>query len=174
MLNCSVVSDSLHVWLRVSVMSDSWTVAHHAPLSMGFSRQEYWSGWPCPPLGDLPNPGMNPGVLHCRQILYLLSHQGGPRIPEWVAYPFSRGSSQARNWTGVSWIASGFFYQLSHQGSPGRVTIGDYKFLYLSGWKCVSLGTKHKQQIGLRSSGIFLNPEKHLWLHADFGVWKEK
>ena len=35
-----------------------YTVAHQAPLSMGFSRQEYWSGLPCPPPGDLPNPGM--------------------------------------------------------------------------------------------------------------------
>ena len=37
-----------------------WTVAHQVPLSMGFSRQEYWSGLPCPPPGDLPNPGMEP------------------------------------------------------------------------------------------------------------------
>ena len=35
-----------------------WTVALQAPLSMGFSRQEYWSGLPCPPPGDLPNPGI--------------------------------------------------------------------------------------------------------------------
>ena len=35
-----------------------WTVACQAPLSMGFSRQEYWSGLPCPPPGDLPNPGI--------------------------------------------------------------------------------------------------------------------
>ena len=35
-----------------------WTIAHQAPLSMGFSRQEYWSGLPCPPPGDLPNPGI--------------------------------------------------------------------------------------------------------------------
>ena len=44
-------------------MSDSatpWTVAYHAPPSMGFSRQEYWSGLPFPPLGDLPNPGIEP------------------------------------------------------------------------------------------------------------------
>ena len=34
-----------------------WTVAHQAPLSTGFSRQEYWSRLPCPPPGDLPNPG---------------------------------------------------------------------------------------------------------------------
>ena len=37
-----------------------WTVAHQAPLSMVFSRQEYWSGLPCPPPGDLPDPGMGP------------------------------------------------------------------------------------------------------------------
>ena len=37
-----------------------WIVAHQAPLSMGFSRQDYWSGLPCPPPGDLPNPGIRP------------------------------------------------------------------------------------------------------------------
>ena len=37
-----------------------WTVACQAPLSLGFSRQEYWSGLPCPPPGDLPNPGIEP------------------------------------------------------------------------------------------------------------------
>ena len=38
-----------------------WTVAYQAPLSMGFSRQEYWSGLPFPSPGDLPNPGLEPG-----------------------------------------------------------------------------------------------------------------
>ena len=71
-------------------------VAHQDPLSMGFYKQEYWSGLPCPPLGDLSNPGL----LHCRQILYHLSHQRSPRILEWLAYPFVRGSSWPRNWTG--------------------------------------------------------------------------
>ena len=40
-----------------------WTVARQAPLSMEFSRQEYWSGLPCPPLEDLPDPGMEPMSL---------------------------------------------------------------------------------------------------------------
>ena len=40
-----------------------WTIAHQAPLSMGFSRQEYWSGLPCSPPGDLPEPGMKPAFL---------------------------------------------------------------------------------------------------------------
>ena len=38
-----------------------WTVVCQAPLSTGFSRQEYWSGWPCPPPGDLPDPGIKAG-----------------------------------------------------------------------------------------------------------------
>ena len=41
-------------------LCDPWTVADQAPLSMGCSRQEYWSALPCPPPGDLPNPGIKP------------------------------------------------------------------------------------------------------------------
>ena len=51
----------------------------------------------------------NQGLLHCRRILYQLSHKGSLRILEWVAYPFSRGSSWPRNQTRVSCIAGGFF-----------------------------------------------------------------
>ena len=40
-----------------------WTVAHQALLSMKFSRQEYWNGWPCPPPGDLPHSGVEPTLL---------------------------------------------------------------------------------------------------------------
>ena len=43
--------------------------------------------------GIFPAQGLNSGLPHCRLILYQLSHQGSPRILEWVAYPFSRGSS---------------------------------------------------------------------------------
>ena len=60
----------------VWIFETPWTVAHQATLSMGFSRQEYWSGRPCPPPGDLPNPGSEPVSLmfSCigRQVLYLL------------------------------------------------------------------------------------------------------
>ena len=44
----------------VQLFATQWTVAHQAPLSMGFSRQEYWNGLPCPPPGDLPNPVIKP------------------------------------------------------------------------------------------------------------------
>ena len=60
----------------LSHVATPWTVAHQAPLSMEFSRQEYWSGLPFLPPGDLPTQGSDPGLPHCRQILYCLNHQG--------------------------------------------------------------------------------------------------
>ena len=45
---------------RVQIFMTPWTVGHHVPLFMGFSRQEYWSGLPFPSPGDLPNPGIEP------------------------------------------------------------------------------------------------------------------
>ena len=59
--------------------------------------------------GIFPTQRTNSGPLHCRWILSQLSHQGSPRILEWVAYPFSRGASQPRDQTGVSCVAGGFF-----------------------------------------------------------------
>ena len=59
--------------------------------------------------GIFPTQGSNPGLPHCRRILYQLSHKGSPRILEWIAYPFSSGSSRPRNQTRVSCIAGGFF-----------------------------------------------------------------
>ena len=56
-----------------------------------------------------PIQGFKPGLLYCRWILYCLSHQRSPWILEWVAYPFPKGSSWPRNWTGVSCTADRFF-----------------------------------------------------------------
>ena len=168
---------------RVRFFTTPWTAAYQAPPSMGFSRQESWSGLPLPytnyivnnyihllkiPLiwyfkclqktfktnrfrklkrkvkwkwqslspvdsllphglhspcnspgqntrvgscsllqGIFPTQGWNPGLPLWRWIIYQLSQQRSPRILEWVAYPFSRGSSQPRNWTRDSWIAGG-------------------------------------------------------------------
>ena len=133
----TVVCYVLSHFSRVRLFATLWTVAHQAPLSMGFSREELWSGLPYPPPGDLPSPGIEPrsptllvgslqselpgksknsgvgslsllqgivltqksnqGLLHCRQILYQLSHKGSPR------------SSGPSNQTRVSCIADGFF-----------------------------------------------------------------
>ena len=61
-----------HVQLFVTL----WTIAHQAPLFMEFSRQEYWSGLHALLWGIFSTQGSNPGILHCGQILYHLSHQG--------------------------------------------------------------------------------------------------
>ena len=59
--------------------------------------------------GIFPTQRLNPGLPHCGRILYQLSHRGNPRILEWVAFPFSRGFSQLRNWTRVFFIEGRFF-----------------------------------------------------------------
>ena len=51
---------------RVRLFVTPWTEAYQAPPSMGFSRQEYWSGLPCPPPGDLLTQGLDLHLLHCR------------------------------------------------------------------------------------------------------------
>ena len=53
-------------------LATPWTIACQAPLSMGFSRQGYWSGLPFPSLGDLPDPGIKPGspALHANLSIY--------------------------------------------------------------------------------------------------------
>ena len=86
-----------------------WTVARQAPLSIEFSREEYWSRLPFPSPGDFPDPGTEPRSPALQAILYQLIQQGSPRILKWEAYPFSIGSSQPRNQTGASCIAGGFF-----------------------------------------------------------------
>ena len=48
---------------HVQLFATLWTVDHQAPLSMGFPRQEYWSGLPCLPPGDLTDPGIEPEAL---------------------------------------------------------------------------------------------------------------
>ena len=58
LLSCRVSRAMPSRFSRVQLFATPWTVAHQAPLSMGFFRQKYWSGLPCPPPGDLPDPGM--------------------------------------------------------------------------------------------------------------------
>ena len=65
--------------------------------------------------GIFPTQGLNPGLLHCRWILYQLSHKGSPSILEWVAYPFSSGSSLPRNRTRVSCIGDSLPTELSEK-----------------------------------------------------------
>ena len=72
------------VWLCVT----PWTVACQARLSMGFSRQQYWSDLPCPPPQDLPHPGTEPGSPALQADSLPLSHQGSPSLYIWLAKKF--------------------------------------------------------------------------------------
>ena len=63
----------------VQLFATPWAVAYQALLSMRFSRQEYWSRLPFFSPAGLPDPGIKPGFLHCRQTLYQLSYKGSPQ-----------------------------------------------------------------------------------------------
>jgi len=74
--NFGFVNYLLYISVTFSLVSNSatsWPIARQAPLSTGFPRQEYWSGWAFPSPGDLLAQESNSGLLHCRQIL--LSHR---------------------------------------------------------------------------------------------------
>ena len=74
------------------LFATAWGVAGQAPLSMEFSRQEYWSGLPFTSPGDLPDPGIKPGLPHYRQILNYLSSKGlvscEPEVRTKIKYVF--------------------------------------------------------------------------------------
>ena len=101
-----------------------------------------------------PTQGSNPGLTHCRQILYQLSHKGSPRILEGVAYPFSRRSSHPKNQTGVSCIAGGFFTNWAMRKAQDID-------------KLVAVGPNWQHPLDHQKSKSV--PEKHLlmfyWLH---------
>ena len=102
----------------------NWSESHSA-VSYSLQPQGLHSPWNSPGQsigvsslsllqGIFPAQGLEPRsgfnwTLHCRQILYQLSHRGSPRILEWIAYPFSSGSSWPRNQTWVSCFSGRFF-----------------------------------------------------------------
>ena len=115
------------IWLFATPWYSPWNspgqntgVGSHSLLQGTFTTQ--WS---------------NPGLLHCRQILYQLSHKGSPRILEWVGSPFSSESSRPKNRTGFSGIADRFFTNWTiREGflSEGVLSKGVYSQLYSLFW----------------------------------------
>ena len=140
-----------------SVVSHSvtpWTIE-----SMEFSRPEHWSGQPFPSPGIFPTQGSNPGLPHCGQILFQLSHKGSPRILEWVAYPFSGGSSWPRNQTGVSCIAGRFFTNWAIRKatkSDIKYPVGINIFIYAENILYETYGERHRNNLKLNSKYIKL------------------
>ena len=105
-----------------------WTVAHQAPLSRGFSRQEHWSGLPFPPPGDLPNPETEPGLLHCGQGRFFTDWAVGGALRHWlrVGHTWAMSLSLSKDWLmcqGLAWL--------------GRVSLDFQKGT--SGWRTMKI-----------------------------------
>ena len=95
---------NIHLFSYLAVKSESES---RSVISNSLGPHGLYSPWNSP---GQDTQGSNPGLPHCRQILYQLSHKGSPRILEWLAYPFSSTSSWLRNQPGSpSCIAGGFF-----------------------------------------------------------------
>ena len=99
----------LSLFNHVLLFATIWTVTLQASLSMEFSRQEYWSGLPCPSPGDLPSPGIKLGSSALQADSVLLSHQGSP----WekyilciliIIYLDKDGKRNQRNVKGYFWV----------------------------------------------------------------------
>ena len=96
-----------------------WTVAHHAPLSMGFPRQEYWSGLPFPPAGDLPDPG----ITHMSPALasrFFIAESPGKPIIDGLWSESERASSSVMSSSLTPWTVA--IWLLCLWNSPGKNT----------------------------------------------------
>ena len=104
--------------LVVSSSVIPWPVARQAPLPLGFSRQEYWSRLPCPPPGDLPNPGLEPRSPALRADSLLSELSGKPKNTGVGSLSLLQGifpiQESTRGFLHCRWI----LYQLSYQSSP--------------------------------------------------------
>ena len=110
--------------------------------------------------GMFPTQGSNPGLPHCGQILHQLSQKGSPRTLEWIAYPFSRGSSRPRNRTRVSCIAGGFFTNWALRELPSLI------FGFQPVWGlhvCGQQTVNFPRLVGVSVSRLALEPDTN-WL----------
>ena len=98
LVNLRLVSWNWKSLNHIRLFATRWTPGQNTGVGSLFLLQ-----------GIFPTQGLNPGLPHCRQFLYQLSHKGSPGILERVAYPFRSRSSWPRNWAGVSCVVSGFF-----------------------------------------------------------------
>ena len=95
---CECVCTCAQLLSHVQFFAALWTVAHQAPLSMGLSSQEYWSGLPFPPPGDLPEPGIKPmSPALAGRVLYHCTTWESQRVGQTVVFPW------ISQWTQTNW-----------------------------------------------------------------------
>ena len=126
-----------------------------------------------------PTQGLNSGLPYCKWILYQLSHKGSPRILEWVAYPFSSGSSQPRNQTRVSCLADGFFTNWAIREAPicyKEYIFGLHSYFWLTAHQTLraqivkNLPAMRKTQVRSRGQEDLL--EKWMATHSSILAWR--
>ena len=126
--------------------------------------------------GIFPTQGLNPGPLHCRWVLYQLSHKGSLRILEWVAYPFSRGSSWPKNKTGISCIADRFFTNWAMGEAPLTVWFTTKCGKFLKKWEYqTTLLTSWETCMYADQEATVINRTAHGttdWFKTGKGVWQ--
>ena len=123
-----------------------WTRANQAPLSVGILQTGYWSGLPCPPPGDFPNPGIEPRSFALQADSLPAEPPGKPKNIGVGSHPFSGGSSQPRNQTSWGLLhCRQILYQLSYQESPLCYIPGTKYYLNQLEYACV---LSHAQLIG--------------------------
>ena len=148
LLYCARLSCFSRVWLFATL----WTVARRAPLSMGLSRQEYWSGLPCPPPGDLPDPGI--------QLLSLLS-------PALVGGFFTTSTTSGSNLDSSysTWPCINLF--LETRGVPRYKTLGSKIKFPLHYHHCFYYNYHHHHH---HDQGIVLSeyPVDSCWTHISY------
>ena len=128
--------------------------------------------------GIFPTQGSNPGLPHCRWILYQLSHKGSPRILEWVAFCFSRGSSQPMDQTQVSRIAGGFFPSWAAREAPissDSISIKCSEEADLHRLRSVFASTGDSCLLGEGRGMCYFGGDKNVKLNCDYTApWKAK
>ena len=129
---------------RVRLSATPWTVARQAPLSRGFSRQEYWSGLPFPSPGDLPDPGIEPGSP-------ALQADALPSEPQRSLMPVEglKYRKNHQNVTDTSW--ANVIGKMAPEGTQGRVATSlqfkKKKCLWSAVWRDLLVWTPHHRNV---------------------------
>ena len=101
---------------RVRLFATPWTVAYQAPLSMRFSRQEYWSGLPFPSPGDLPDPGIEPRSPALESDALTSEPPGKPHIRGWILVSREKSRTlpvRKRRVVGGTWWGNTIYWEMA-------------------------------------------------------------